>query len=112
MTETSSRLLELLSLLQGRRDWPGAELADRLEVSGRTIRRDVGRLRELGYPVESLTGPEAQIRIVVRARPGADAPDAARELRLRAHRALVESGTRTALSREIAITPLAAGVAA
>jgi predicted DNA-binding transcriptional regulator YafY len=54
---TSSRLLTLLSLLQGRRDWPGAELADRLSVSGRTIRRDVERLRELGYPVESLTGP-------------------------------------------------------
>ena len=57
MTETSSRLLELLSLLQARRDWPGAELADRLEVSLRTVRRDVGRLRDLGYPVESLTGP-------------------------------------------------------
>src|SRR3954451_7929367 len=57
MIETSSRLLELLSLLQARRDWPGRELADRLEVSPRTIRRDVERLRELGYPVESLTGP-------------------------------------------------------
>jgi predicted DNA-binding transcriptional regulator YafY len=56
MTQTASRLLELLSLLQGRRDWPGRELADRLEVSGRTIRRDVERLRQLGYPVESLTG--------------------------------------------------------
>jgi predicted DNA-binding transcriptional regulator YafY len=54
---TSSRLLTLLSLLQGRRDWPGSELADRLGVSCRTIRRDVERLRELGYPVESLTGP-------------------------------------------------------
>ena len=54
---TSSRLLTLLSLLQGRRDWPGQELADRLDVSGRTVRRDVDRLRELGYPVESLTGP-------------------------------------------------------
>src|SRR4051812_21182431 len=54
---TSSRLLSLLSLMQGRRDWPGSELADRLEVSGRTIRRDVERLRTLGYPVESLTGP-------------------------------------------------------
>jgi predicted DNA-binding transcriptional regulator YafY len=54
---TSSRLLTLLSLLQGRRDWPGSELADRLEVSGRTIRRDIERLRSLGYPVESLTGP-------------------------------------------------------
>lgn len=57
MSETSSRLLELLALLQARRDWPGAELAERLEVSGRTIRRDVERLRGLGYPVESLTGP-------------------------------------------------------
>ena len=57
MSETSSRLLELLSLLQARRDWPGAELAERLEVSGRTIRRDVERLRALGYPVESLSGP-------------------------------------------------------
>src|SRR3954464_13326107 len=57
MSETASRLLELLSLLQARRDWPGAELADRLEVSGRTIRRDVDRLRTLGYPVESLRGP-------------------------------------------------------
>jgi predicted DNA-binding transcriptional regulator YafY len=57
MNETSSRLLTLLSLLQARRDWPGPELAERLEVSRRTIRRDVERLRELGYPVESLTGP-------------------------------------------------------
>ena len=57
MNETSSLPLTLLSLLQARRDWPGAELARRLEVSGRTIRRDVERLRDLGYPVESLTGP-------------------------------------------------------
>src|SRR5256886_15031757 len=57
MSQTSSRLLELLSLLQARRDWPGNELAERLEVSGRTVRRDVERLRALGYPVESLTGP-------------------------------------------------------
>jgi predicted DNA-binding transcriptional regulator YafY len=57
LSQTSSRLLELLSLLQGRRDWPGNELAGRLEVSGRTIRRDIERLRQLGYPVESLTGP-------------------------------------------------------
>ena len=63
MTETSSRLLELLSLLQARRDWPGAELADRLEVSRRTIRRDVERLRDLGYPVESLTGPAGGYRL-------------------------------------------------
>jgi predicted DNA-binding transcriptional regulator YafY len=63
MTETSSRLLDLLSLLQARRDWPGAELAERLEVSGRTVRRDVGRLRALGYPVESLTGPAGGYRL-------------------------------------------------
>ena len=63
MRETSSRLLDLLSLLQARRDWPGAELAERLEVSKRTIRRDVGRLRGLGYPVESLTGPAGGYRL-------------------------------------------------
>ncbi|HEY1275307.1 MAG TPA: YafY family protein [Thermoleophilaceae bacterium] len=60
---TSSRLLTMLSLLQGRRDWPGTELADRLEVSPRTIRRDVDRLRELGYPVESTTGPAGGYRL-------------------------------------------------
>jgi predicted DNA-binding transcriptional regulator YafY len=63
MSQTASRLLELLSLLQARRDWPGGELADRLEVSGRTIRRDVERLRQLGYPVESLTGPAGGYRL-------------------------------------------------
>jgi predicted DNA-binding transcriptional regulator YafY len=55
--------LTLLSLLQARRDWPGSELAHRLEVSGRTIRRDVERLRGLGYPVESLTGPAGGYRL-------------------------------------------------
>src|SRR5688572_6428045 len=59
----SSRLLTLLSLLQTRRDWPGGELADRLAVSRRTIRRDVERLRGLGYPVESLTGPAGGYRL-------------------------------------------------
>ena len=63
MGQTSSRLLELLSLLQARRDWPGEELAHRLEVSARTIRRDVDRLRGLGYPVESLTGPAGGYRL-------------------------------------------------
>src|SRR6188472_1036103 len=63
MSDTSSRLLALLSLLQARRDWPGAELAGRLEVSGRTIRRDVERLRALGYPVDSLTGPAGGYRL-------------------------------------------------
>jgi predicted DNA-binding transcriptional regulator YafY len=63
MSQTSSRLLELLSLLQARRDWPGEELADRLEVSGRTVRRDIERLRQLGYPVESLTGRAGGYRL-------------------------------------------------
>src|SRR3954469_8274874 len=63
MAQTSSRLLELLSMLQARRDWPGNELADRLGVSGRTIRRDVERLRQLGYPVDSLTGPAGGYRL-------------------------------------------------
>jgi predicted DNA-binding transcriptional regulator YafY len=63
VTATSTRLLELLSLLQARRDWLGSELADRLEVSRRTIRRDVERLRDLGYPVESLTGPAGGYRL-------------------------------------------------
>lgn len=63
MTETSGRLLKLLSLLQTRRDWPGGELAERLGVSGRTIRRDVERLRDLGYPVDAVTGPAGGYRL-------------------------------------------------
>src|SRR5207248_494808 len=63
MSDTSSRLLGLLSLLQARRDWPGAELAERLEVSRRTVRRDIERLRTLGYPVQSLTGPAGGYRL-------------------------------------------------
>lgn len=55
-TTTSSRLLRLLSLLQTRKDWPGGELAERLEVSARTVRRDVDRLRELGYPIRATMG--------------------------------------------------------
>jgi predicted DNA-binding transcriptional regulator YafY len=54
--ETSGRLLRLLSLLQARREWPGGELASRLEVSRRTVRRDVDRLRALGYPVHATAG--------------------------------------------------------
>jgi predicted DNA-binding transcriptional regulator YafY len=56
MTSPSLRMMRLLSLLQTHRYWPGAELADRLEVSLRTLRRDVDRLRELGYPVEAQRG--------------------------------------------------------
>ena len=56
MVETSARLLKLLSLLQTHRDWSGADLADRLGVTTRTVRRDVERLRELGYPVHANQG--------------------------------------------------------
>src|SRR6266851_1750493 len=56
MANTSSRTLRLLSLLQTHRFWPGDELADRLEVSPRTLRRDIDRLRELGYPVDAHRG--------------------------------------------------------
>src|SRR3954470_18435838 len=62
MAQTANRLLELLALLQARRDWTGSELAGWLEVSTRTIRRDIERLRGLGYPVESLTGPAGRYR--------------------------------------------------
>ena len=56
MLETSARLLRLLSLFQARRYWSGAELTERLEVTARTLRRDVDRLRSLGYPVNSTSG--------------------------------------------------------
>ncbi|HET8589634.1 MAG TPA: HTH domain-containing protein, partial [Nakamurella sp.] len=56
MANTSSRTLRLLSLLQSHRFWPGEELADRLEVSVRTLRRDIDRLRDLGYPVRASRG--------------------------------------------------------
>ncbi|MET8995552.1 WYL domain-containing protein [Amycolatopsis sp. NPDC004169] len=62
-TATSGRLLALLSLLQARRDWPGALLAGRLGVSERTVRRDVDRLRELGYPVQAVKGPDGGYRL-------------------------------------------------
>jgi len=58
MSETTpARLLRLLSLLQMHRDWTGTELAERLDVTTRTVRRDVDRLRELGYPVHAVLGP-------------------------------------------------------
>lgn len=56
MLETSARLLRLLSLFQSRRYWPGPELAGRLEVTSRTLRRDVDKLRSLGYPVNAAAG--------------------------------------------------------
>jgi predicted DNA-binding transcriptional regulator YafY len=60
---TSARLLRLLSLLQAPRDWTGAELATRLEVSPRTIRNDIERLRALGYPVRATRGSVGGYRL-------------------------------------------------
>jgi predicted DNA-binding transcriptional regulator YafY len=63
MLETSTRLLRLLGLLQARVDWTGPQLAERLEVSTRTIRNDVDRLRRLGYPIEAEPGVAGGYRL-------------------------------------------------
>ena len=63
MLETSARLLRLLSLLQTPRDWTGAELGERLGVSPRTVRNDVDKLRELGYPVLATRGAAGGYRL-------------------------------------------------
>jgi predicted DNA-binding transcriptional regulator YafY len=60
---TTSRLLSLLSLLQTRRDWPGSLLAERLEITPRTVRRDIDRLRALGYTIQSTMGPDGGYRL-------------------------------------------------
>jgi len=70
MSSTGARTLRMLSLLQGQRHWPGAELAERLGVSLRTLRRDVDRLRELGYPVQAHPGVDGGYRLA----PGAVLP--------------------------------------
>ena len=63
MADPAARLLELLSLLQSRRSWPGSELAERLGVTGRTVRSDIARLRELGYPVHANRGSTGSYRL-------------------------------------------------
>ncbi|PXA67126.1 helix-turn-helix transcriptional regulator [Cryobacterium arcticum] len=60
---TTSRLLNLLSLLQTRRDWPGSVLAERLNISHRTVRRDVDRLREMGYSIQATMGVDGGYRL-------------------------------------------------
>jgi predicted DNA-binding transcriptional regulator YafY len=65
---TSERLLALLGLFQARADWSGADLAERLRVSGRTVRKDVARLRGLGYPVDAARGPGGRYRLGVGAK--------------------------------------------
>ena len=66
----TTRLLNLLSLLQTRRDWPGSLLAERLEISDRTVRRDIGRLREMGYRIDATMGPDGGYRLAA----GAELP--------------------------------------
>lgn len=63
MRETSARLLALLGLLQTRGTWPGAELAAKIDVGERTLRKDVERLRDLGYPIEAVRGPAGGYRL-------------------------------------------------
>ena len=70
MLNASARLLRLLTLLECRREWSGKQLADRLEISPRTVRNDVSRLRELGYPVEATPGVAGGYRLAS----GADMP--------------------------------------
>ncbi len=67
---TTTRLLTLLSLLQAGREWPGSLLADRLGVGGRTVRRDVERLREMGYHLHATLGPDGGYRLA----PGTELP--------------------------------------
>jgi predicted DNA-binding transcriptional regulator YafY len=63
MAATSSRMLALLSLLQSQRDWPGGVLAERLGVTPRTVRRDIDKLRELGYRIGAIKGPDGGYRL-------------------------------------------------
>jgi predicted DNA-binding transcriptional regulator YafY len=66
--KTSGRLLELLGLMQARVDWTGPELAARLGVTARTVRNDIARLRELGYPVDATRGRDGHYRLGVGAK--------------------------------------------
>ncbi len=95
MVQTSARLLALLSLLQLRREWTGQELADRLEVGPRTIRRDVEKLRSLGYPVEAAPGVAGGYRLSA----GAELPPLLLD---DAEAVAVAVGLRTAASGSIA----------
>ncbi|WP_189960695.1 helix-turn-helix transcriptional regulator [Streptomyces violascens] len=69
-SDMTARMLRLLSLLQTRREWSGADLADRLDVTVRTVRRDIDRLRDLGYPVDSARGHAGGYRLAA----GTDLP--------------------------------------
>jgi predicted DNA-binding transcriptional regulator YafY len=95
MVQTSARLLALLSLLQMRREWTGQELADRLEVGPRTIRRDVEKLRSLGYPIEAAPGVAGGYRLSS----GAELPPLLLD---DAEAVAVAVGLRTAASGQVA----------
>lgn len=106
MTRTTGRTLALLSLLQVRREWSGAELRERLEVSDRTLRRDIDDLRELGYGVEATRGRHGGYRLGAGAEvpPLALAPDesVAIAVGLRAAAASVVTGMEDAAARALA----------
>ena len=95
MLQTSARLLALLSLLQMRREWSGPELAERLEVGPRTIRRDVDKLRSLGYPIEAAPGVAGGYRLSA----GAELPPLLLD---DAEAVAVAVGLRTAASGQVA----------
>jgi len=106
MTRTTGRTLALLSLLQVRREWSGAELRDRLEVSDRTLRRDIDDLRELGYGVEATRGRHGGYRLGAGAEvpPLTLAPDesVAIAVGLRAAAGSVVTGMEDAAARALA----------
>ncbi|WP_440708470.1 helix-turn-helix transcriptional regulator [Herbiconiux sp. YIM B11900] len=113
MAETTSRILSLLSLLQTHRQWPGAELAQRLGVTERTLRRDIERLRELGYQVDATRGLSGGYRLEAGARmpplllTDDEAVATAIGLRMTAGRGLVdgESTTLSALAKFEQVLP-------
>ncbi len=92
MRETSARLLRLLSLLQTRRDWSGVELAERLDITPRTVRRDVDKLRGLGYPVDATVGVGGGYRLGAGAEMRAAAARRRRGARRRARAAVRRDG--------------------
>ncbi|WP_040772064.1 helix-turn-helix transcriptional regulator [Rhodococcus rhodnii] len=106
MTRTTGRTLALLSLLQARREWSGAELRERLEVSERTLRRDIDDLRELGYGIEAVRGRHGGYRLGAGANlpPLALAPDesVAIAVGLRAAAAGAVTGLEDAAARALA----------
>ena len=94
MTRTTGRVLRLLTLLQGRKVWTGTELSERMRVNGRTIRRDVERLRELGYAIDASAGPGGGYRLA--------AGNATPPLLLEDDEAVVVAASLTAAARSVA----------